>query len=90
MAAARRLARASPRAVGAGSRSRGWALRRWGSQAPERRVRGRHSQAGWDLPRPEVKLTSPALAGRVPSTTPPGKPELFIFVYLFLNKYLCI
>ena len=28
----------------------------------------------WDLPRPGIKPLSPALAGRFPSTGPPGKP----------------
>ena len=28
----------------------------------------------WDLPRPGLKPVSPALAGRFPTTVPPGKP----------------
>ena len=30
----------------------------------------------WDLPRPGLVPVSPALAGRLPTTAPPGKPEL--------------
>ena len=29
----------------------------------------------WDLPRPGLEPASPALAGRLPTTAPPGKPE---------------
>ena len=34
----------------------------------------------WDLPRPGLEPASPALAGRLSTTAPPGKPvyELFI------------
>ena len=28
----------------------------------------------WDLPRPGLEPVSPALAGRFPTTAPPGKP----------------
>ena len=31
----------------------------------------------WDLPRPGLKPVSPALAGRLSTTAPPGKPYLF-------------
>ena len=31
----------------------------------------------WDLPRPGLEPVSPALAGRLPTTVPPGKPFLF-------------
>ena len=31
-----------------------------------------------DLPRPGLEPVSPALAGRLPTTAPPGKPALFI------------
>ena len=34
----------------------------------------------WDPPRPGLKPASPALAGRFPTTAPPGKPHLYIFV----------
>ena len=33
----------------------------------------------WDLPRPGLEPASPALAGRLPTTAPPGKPPLFFF-----------
>ena len=33
----------------------------------------------WDLPRPGREPVSPALAGRLSTTAPPGKPPLFIF-----------
>ena len=33
----------------------------------------------WDLPRPGLEPVSPALAGRLPTTVPPGKPELVVF-----------
>ena len=29
----------------------------------------------WDLPRPGLEPTSPASAGRLPTTAPPGKPR---------------
>ena len=37
----------------------------------------------WDLPRPGLEPVSPALAGRLPTTAPPGKPytESFIKIY---------
>ena len=31
----------------------------------------------WDLPRPGLEPVSPALAGRLPTTAPPGKPPQF-------------
>ena len=37
----------------------------------------------WDLPRPEVKPMSPALAGRFFSTEPPGKPIINFVVVVF-------
>ena len=30
----------------------------------------------WDLPGPGIELMSPALAGRLLTTEPPGKPEV--------------
>ena len=33
----------------------------------------------WDLPRPGLEPVSPALAGRFPTTAPPGKPQLLFF-----------
>ena len=53
----------------------------------------------WDLPRPGLELLSPALAGRFPTTAPPGKPSTIIFknkitfllVYLwFLPLSVCV
>ena len=42
------------------------------------------SAAMWDLPRPGLEPVSPALAGRLSTTVPPGKPRevkhLFTFV----------
>ena len=34
----------------------------------------------WDLPRPELKPVSPALASRLSNTAPPGKPLRFYLV----------
>ena len=33
----------------------------------------------WDLPRPGLEPVSPALAGRLSSTAPPGKPKCLVF-----------
>ena len=33
----------------------------------------------WDLPRPGLEPVSPALAGRLPTTAPPGKPLRRLF-----------
>ena len=33
----------------------------------------------WDPPRPGPEPASPALAGRFPTTAPPGKPPLYTF-----------
>ena len=33
----------------------------------------------WDLPRPGLQPVSPALAGRLSITAPPGKPSLKLF-----------
>ena len=37
----------------------------------------------WDPPRPGLEPMSPALAGRLPTTAPPGKPSLFVFNWTF-------
>ena len=45
----------------------------------------------WDLPRPGLKPVSPALAGRLSTTTPPRKPYLFFkffFMWIFLKSLL--
>ena len=34
----------------------------------------------WDLPRPGLEPVSPALAGRLSTTAPPGKPEKIFFI----------
>ena len=39
----------------------------------------------WDLPRPGLEPVSPALAGRLSTIAPPGKPQLFTFFFFFLN-----
>ena len=33
----------------------------------------------WDLPRPGLEPVSPALAGRLSTTAPPGKPSSHVF-----------
>ena len=33
----------------------------------------------WDLPGPEIEAVSPALVGRFPSTSPPGKSYIILF-----------
>ena len=33
----------------------------------------------WDPPRPGLEPVSPALAGRLPTTVPPGKPQHYFF-----------
>ena len=39
----------------------------------------------WDLPRPGLEPTSPALAGRFSTTTPPGKPSFLILLIFVLS-----
>ena len=42
----------------------------------------------WDLPRPGLEPVSPALAGRLSTTAPPGKPNVRILLMGFLsNQY---
>ena len=36
----------------------------------------------WDPPRPGIEPVSPALAGRLSTTAPPGKPPISIFLNL--------
>ena len=48
----------------------------------------------WDPPRPGLEPASPAPAGRLPTTAPPGKPLLQFFdfrteIEIFLNKWDC-
>ena len=46
----------------------------------------------WDLPRPGLEPISPALAGRFPTTAPPGKPLEIHFYHHFLwgNSLVCL
>ena len=37
----------------------------------------------WDLPRPGLEPVFPALAGRLSTTAPPGKPHVFVFFCSF-------
>ena len=45
----------------------------------------------WDLPRPGLEPVSPAWAGRLSTTAPPGKPPSHIFLkinrFYFLEKF---
>ena len=41
----------------------------------------------WDLPRPGLEPMSPALAGELSTTAPPGKPPTSIF-FFFLIFYI--
>ena len=55
-----------------------------GSRALERRLSSCGARAQllcgmWDLPGPELKPVSPALAGGFLTTAPPGKPLLLFF-----------
>ena len=36
----------------------------------------------WDLPRPGLEPVSPAPAGRLPTTAPPGKPRDCVFLII--------
>ena len=51
----------------------------------------------WDPPRPGLEPVSPALAGRLSTTAPPGKPERLVFnasknetSYLFLLNFILL
>ena len=55
-----------------------------GLRALERRLSSYGAQAYllcgmWDLPGPGLEPVSPALAGGLPTTAPPGKPEFTLF-----------
>ena len=41
----------------------------------------------WDLPRPGLKPVSPALAGRLSTTAPPGKPCRTIFIIILVELF---
>ena len=40
----------------------------------------------WDPPRPGLEPASPALAGRFPTTAPPGKPQQLFFKVVKISK----
>ena len=44
----------------------------------------------WDLPRPGLEPVSPALAGRLPTTAPPGKPDSYSLEVIFVGYYMII
>ena len=44
----------------------------------------------WDLPRPGLKPVSPALAGRLSTTVPPGKPFIYFLSHFLLRKFAYI
>ena len=45
----------------------------------------------WDLPRPGLEPVSPALAGRLSTTAPPGKPSLlFLYSRFHLTLLSCL
>ena len=44
----------------------------------------------WDLPRPGLEPVSPALAGRLSTTAPPGKPPFIVDVIYFKLLLLVI
>ena len=44
----------------------------------------------WDLPRPGLEPVSPALAGRLSTTAPPGKPTLQIFQLILGIKIIYV
>ena len=39
----------------------------------------------WDLPRPGLEPVSPALAGGLSTSAPPGKPHIYVFNALFVT-----
>ena len=69
-------------ATGLGFSRRKHGLRTWGAWAsPPLGV--------WDLPRPETEPVSPALAGRLLTSGPPGKPWFFVINRLeVLERFL--
>ena len=42
----------------------------------------------WDLPRPGLEPVSPALAGRLSTTAPPGKPLMWVFCFILFTLLL--
>ena len=64
-----------------------------GSWALEHRLSSCGAQAQllggmWDLPGPGLEPVSPAMAGGFSTTTPPGKPQLILNVYLVFNSVI--
>ena len=43
----------------------------------------------WDLPRPGLEPVCPALAGRLPTTAPPGKPHCCLLIGCITERYKC-
>ena len=41
----------------------------------------------WDLPRPGLEPVSPALAGRLSTTAPPGKPAPSLLFFVFWGEF---
>ena len=65
-----------------------------GHRLQTRRLSSRGSRAQplrgmWDPPRPGLEPVSPALAGRLPATAPPGKPSFVIFVNDEMHCLIC-
>ena len=44
----------------------------------------------WDLPRPGLEPVSPALAGRLSTTAPPGKPSYWLLTQGDKEKYILL
>ena len=44
----------------------------------------------WDPPRPGLEPVSPALAGRLPTTAPSGKPLHYYFDFINSHEFTCV
>ena len=44
----------------------------------------------WDPPRPGLEPVSPAPAGRLSTTVPPGKPNAWIFITIYHRPYISL
>ena len=42
----------------------------------------------WDPPRPGLEPVSPASAGRLSTTAPPGKPNTFLLLQIFISLFI--
>ena len=51
--------------------------------------RGQLLRSMWDPPRPGLEPVSPASAGRLSTTAPPGKPCWFFNIFLVSSKVPC-